>query len=510
MKRPYRIIIVILALIFIVSVNMNLMPVINKARLEANLTRNNPLDNAPPQFVLAVNMLGGLRCLLIDMLWLRTMKLREEGKYFEMTQLYKWICELEPQIEDVWTHNAWNMAYNISFEMPYAPDRWRWIKAAIAMLRDEALKYNSKSAVIRKEIAWIYSHKIGQQWDDMHAYYKKQLALEMEQVIQTPDDIREMNKLPPINEALKNDKPLNDLYNQIKKQKFKSFSDTKNYLRKLSGEENINQDSLEKIRLLLSKEELKNNYKLNIPDMVYLMDKFGNLDWRLPDTHALYWAYEGKKYADVKSYIFYDRLIYMSLQSIYRRGSLYLVKQGDDVLYVTGPAKEFIKPMNKLYEEMFARYKNKPAMKNILSSYRYFLQEIIVLYFIYDDKTNSEKFFKIYAQKFPEHLGNMSYSQFVLKEFKETAATGNFEQIQGLIYSLIKQAYWNLALEENKLFEGYMRLAQILWNEYTISTGKSNRLKLPPFEIIKKKALDNALNAEFPRSIRKLLKTKVN
>ena len=509
MKRSYRIIIVIMAIGLIVSVNTKLMPVINKARVEANLTRNNPLDNAPPQFVLAVNMLGGLRCLLIDMLWLRTMKLREEGKYFEMTQLYKWICELEPQIEDVWTHNAWNMAYNISFEMPFAEDRWRWIKAAIAMLRDNGLKYNRKSAVIRKEIAWIYSHKIGQQWDDMHAYYKKQLALEMQEIVANPNDIREMAKLPSLDELLKTDNSFKELWDNLKSQNFNSFSDKKIYLTKLESEDNFNKDALRKVSLFISAEELKNVYKIDLNDMVYLMDQFGPLDLRLPDTHALYWAYEGKKYAPQQTHILYDRLIYLSLQSIYRRGALYLVGKGDNVLYITGPAKEFIEPMNKLYEELFKKYENRPAMTNILSSYRYFLQEIIVLYFIYDDKAQSKKFFDIYAEKFPERLGNMTYEQFVLKEFKETAQTGSYEQVQGLIYSLLKQAYWNFALSEDNLYEGYMRLAKILWNEYSVSTGKNDRLKLPPFEVVKKKVLENALDKEFPEAVKKLLKTKM-
>jgi len=498
-----------MAISLMVSINIKLMPVINKARVEANLTRNNPLDNAPPQFVLAVNMLGGLRCLLIDMLWLRTMKLREEGKYFEMTQLYKWICELEPQIEDVWTHNAWNMAYNISFEMPFPEDRWRWIKSAIAILRDNGLKYNSKSAVIRKEIAWIYSHKIGQQWDDMHAYYKKQLALEMREIVDTPNDLREMAELPDLKVTLKKDNSFKSLWDKIKSLNFKSFADTKKYLRKLSEDENIDQDMLRRISLYISADELENTYKIDLDDMIYLMDKFGPLDLRLPDTHALYWAYQGKKYANQNAHILYDRMMYLSLQSIYRRGSLYLVNQGDDVLYVTGPAKEFIEPMNKLYEDMFDKYANRPAMKNILSSYRYFLQEVIVLFFIYDDQTNSKKYFDVFSAKFPEHLGNLTYNQFVLKEFKETAQTGNYNQVQGLIYSLVQQAYWNYALGEDNLFEGYMRLAKILWNEYTVSTGNQDRLKLSPFETVKQKVLDNALDKEFPESVRKLLKSKM-
>lgn len=510
MQKKYRYLLIVVLLIGLTGINSLLMPQINTMRHDAGLTRNLPLENAPPQFVLAVNILGSLRCLLIDALWLRTMKLREEGKYFEMAQLYKWICQLEPQIEDVWTHNAWNMAYNISFEMPFAQDRWRWIKRAISLLRDEGLMYNTRSATIRKEIAWIYAHKIGQQWDDMHLYYKKQLALEMDPLVHGPDDIRLLSELPDFDTALAQDDTLNKLWELARKAGVSSYdsflvwTDNAPVATETSGETVTLLDNL------LRAKTLQDDYKLDLMKMAELQDTYGPLDWRLPESHAIYWASEGKQFAAQRHEILYDRLIYLSVQSLYRRGSLYLVDDGDDVLYITGPDDRFIDPMYTLYNQLVERYENEPAMTNILSSYRYFLQEVVVLLYAFDNREKAQEYFNILKKEFSEHTTEDDFITYVMHQFMITAQTGSFDHVKSLIFSLVRQAYWNLALGQDEQFTGYLRLAQTIRAEYLKSTGNQERLRLPRIETIQKQVVDNALSDDFPPSLQESLQKRID
>ncbi|MCK4244633.1 MAG: hypothetical protein KAX20_03305, partial [Candidatus Omnitrophica bacterium] len=118
---------------------------LNEKRDEFNLTAAAPLENAPPELVLATTALGGFRGIIVDYLWVRAMELQRSGKYFELVQIYDWIGKMEPRIEAIWSHNAWNMAYNISVELPSSEERWLWIKRGIELLRDEGLKYNPES-----------------------------------------------------------------------------------------------------------------------------------------------------------------------------------------------------------------------------------------------------------------------------------------------------------------------------------------------------------------------------
>lgn len=509
MRKWYRYFIVIAVLIGVIPINVRLMPAINTMRHTAGLTRNLPVENAPPQFVLAVNILGSLRCLLIDMLWLRTMKLREDGKYFEMAQLYKWICQLEPQIEDVWTHNAWNMAYNISFEMPFAEDRWRWIRQAISLLRDEGLLYNTRSASIRKEIAWIYAHKIGQQWDDMHQYYKKQLALEMDPLIKGPGDIRTMATLADFDSALKSDSALQAVWNAARSANAASYKAFMQWRSAQEASTTIPADTILLLDTYLRAQVLRRDYKLDLATMAQLQDTYGPIEWRLPESHALYWAYQGREYAPQRHKILYDRLIYLSVQSLYRRGALYLVEDGDDVLYITGPDVRFIEPMFVLYKNLFETYAGEPAMQNILSSYFYYLQEIVVLYYAFNDREQSEKYFTILKDEFPQKVKEDDCNTFVLKQFHTTARTGNYDHVKSLIHSLVRQAYWNLALDQDEQYTGYLMLAGSIRSEYLRSTGNQERLRIPLIKEIQKQVVDQALKNDFPPSLRDNLKKRM-
>lgn len=507
-SRTVRIALIIVTCGIVIGINSLLMPHINTMRDNEGLTRNVPLENAPPQFILTVNLLGGLRCIVVDMLWLRTMKLREEGKFFEMAQLYKWICELEPQIEEIWAHNAWNMAYNISFEMPYPNDRWRWIRKAIHLLRDLGLQYNNRSAVLRREIAWIYAHKIGQQWDDMHWYYKKQLALEFEQLIYGYDDLKAMRDMQQHGLSPELESAVNILDDAgIKKLKEFRAAQASG---QLEGDRfNLSDETVALLSRYLRAEELKKHYKRDISVMVELMDTFGPLDWRLPEPHAMYWAWEGKKYAEERFYILYDRLCYLSLQSLCRRGKLTLMEQDNDVLYITSPEKRFIEPMDDYYQQLLETYAGTQSAKNIGSAYYHFLNEAVMLMYTSDDRSIAEKLYAELKERYPEKVAVDSLDRYVIFQFMEIVQTGTHDQVKGMLFGMIREAYWNLALGETEQYEGYMELAQNLSQEYNRRIGQQQRLVLPPIQTLQKHVLKEALEQDFPAPLREALKKQL-
>src|SRR5262245_34590175 len=166
---------------------------LNRDREKLGLTRIEPLDNAPPVLAFTTLALGGFRGLISNALWIRASDLQDEDKFFEAMQLADWITKLEPHFAQVWVHQAWNMAYNISVkfketptenpEMPKQyPDRWRWVRAGIELLRDEGLKYNPDDVLIHQQLAWLFQHKMGANLDDANMYYKQMWANEMASV----------------------------------------------------------------------------------------------------------------------------------------------------------------------------------------------------------------------------------------------------------------------------------------------------------------------------------------
>ena len=126
--------------------------------------------------------LGGLRSIAAEILWFRADRLQDEGRYVEMAQLASALAFMEPHTPEIWGYAAWNLAYNISVMMPTHEDRWRWVEAAIRLLRDEGLKYNPDSRELHRELAWMFELKIGANLDDAAPTYREKWKAIVEDV----------------------------------------------------------------------------------------------------------------------------------------------------------------------------------------------------------------------------------------------------------------------------------------------------------------------------------------
>src|SRR5215813_13636404 len=273
--RSYRLGLLGLALVLIVSGSL-LQRRLNRQRSELGLTRMTPLENAPPVLAFTTVALGGFRGLIANALWIRANDLQQEDKFFEQVQLSDWITKLEPTFVQVWIVQAWNMAYNISvkFRDPY--DRWRWVQRGIELLRDHGLRYNPKEALIYRELAWFFQHKMGQNMDDAHLIYKYEWAKEMTQVLG--------GGRPNYSELL------NPQTDEVRA----------------------------RVKMLREK------YKMDPALMKKADDLYGPLEWRLPEASAIYWAMVGLKQSSKKDLITLRRVIYQSLQMSVLRGRIVL------------------------------------------------------------------------------------------------------------------------------------------------------------------------------------------
>ena len=136
------------------------------------LTRHRPIKSpAVEEGVLAA--FGGLRSIFAEIIWFRADRLQEEGRYVELAQLAHALALAEPHTPEVWSYAAWNLAYNVSVMMATDEDRWRWVKAAIALLRDDGIRLNPTSPELHRELAWLFELKIGADLDTAATLYRK-------------------------------------------------------------------------------------------------------------------------------------------------------------------------------------------------------------------------------------------------------------------------------------------------------------------------------------------------
>ena len=161
--RPLLVTLAALALILPVQMK------VDAVRREHKMTPSgDELQERSPIEVIATVGLGGFRGLAVDYLWFRAMQMQEEHRYYEIALLCELILRMEP-FPQIWAFHAWNMAYNISAEMPEREQRWLWISRAIDILENEGIPQNEQSYVLHWELGWIFYHRCTPKGGDDHA-----------------------------------------------------------------------------------------------------------------------------------------------------------------------------------------------------------------------------------------------------------------------------------------------------------------------------------------------------
>ena len=128
--------------------------------------------SAPAMTEGALAAFGGIRSIIAEVVWFRADRLQDEGRYVELAQLASTLSYLEPHTPEVWSYAAWNLAYNISVMMPTHEDRWRWVNAAIVLLRDKGLVINPTESELDREPAWLFELKLGTDLDAAAPVYR--------------------------------------------------------------------------------------------------------------------------------------------------------------------------------------------------------------------------------------------------------------------------------------------------------------------------------------------------
>ncbi len=322
-------------------------------REKAGINAAQPLENAPPMVAFTTVVLGGFRGVLADVLWLRVSALQDRGRYFEIVQLADWITKLEPRSSSIWAFHAWNMAYNVSVAMADPEDRWRWVRNGILLLRDEGLVYNPADPELHKELGWLFQHKIGAPVDPLHMYFKLRWAETVEDVLGTgcPD--------------------------------YASVSNT-------------------------TRARLRDELKLDAELMRAVDEEFGPLDWRLPETHAVYWAYRGLRYGKGDRKLSCRRMIFQSMATMVRSGNLRF--EAETGRYETSPAPALVPRALEAYEEALRHHEE----QSVRDAYVNFLRRTARSLHDAGSENRARQLYERFRERFPRKADNITYERFVL------------------------------------------------------------------------------------------------
>ena len=110
---------------------------------------------------------------------------------------------IDPKLSGV-VDQSWNLAYNISLKYPDSETRWKYVYAAVKLLRDEGIKRYPKEPLVYNQLAYLFEHKIGHNLDDHHRYYKFRWMQAMEGVLWESPQAGHLAKGAPDFESLIN------------------------------------------------------------------------------------------------------------------------------------------------------------------------------------------------------------------------------------------------------------------------------------------------------------------
>jgi len=514
---------------------------INQQRAELQLEAGVEAGEAlPPHIALATAALGGFRGLLVDILWYRANELKEDGKFYEANTLSQWITSLQPRFPQVWAFHSWNMAYNISVATHTQEERWDWVYKGVKLLRERGVPLNPRAIRLYRELSWIFFHKIGQYSDDMHWYYKRELAYEMQEVLgdidrggtteqvlarfkviaDAPDSLEELLEESPECGPLLN--KLGELGYEADEKLLQQFGriiiftssldaallgwrNTRDLppgvdgrLGPVVGDPQLSK-GLRPLIAYLRKHVLIDYYRMDPVQMYELMEMYGPMDWRHSASHGAYWAFVGTKMAkllrddsEVDLINTYRQNIH-SLQTLTREGRITFDPISRHIDQMPDP--RFIPSYETNLERAKEAYKEQTGNESdsYSSGHENFLLQAITYSYLYGDEEQAKYYYdkvrRLYGEK-PHNVRTGRYLQplesLVLGEFTENADMKDRSRqfIDAMIRRGIERGLLN---GDRRVWERFLKLAKEIHTRHqkrgiSTPTADQDRMKFLPWD----------------------------
>ncbi len=463
---------------------------------------------APPLVSFTTVALGGFRGLIADVLWLRLIALQEEGKYFEMVQLADWVQKLQPKFAGASAYLGWNMAYNISVTCKRPEDRWRWIHRGIETLRS-AIAMSPNDPQLYKELGWIYQHKMGNVLDDAQRYYKYEMAKELLFLYGTryPDwqaladapvtDEEFLAQFKPESKFMTVLTELQETYPEMESiyQEYRLKSDLPQVFKDKLSEKDATAFSH-----FLRAKWMRDRYLIDPKKVVEINKEIGELDWLMPETFSIYWAYLGLEHSPNRESLDCDRMIIQSLNVSFTNGRMLLPENQATMNFILVPNPSIAQAIHKRVKDVFSREENLIPFR---AGYENFLKDATVILYSYGRPKESFEFYKEWCKEYPKKKATeQEFLPFVLAQWEEDLRDGGYKQGNQQITALIFRACELLAYGDNEAAASHLILAKRAYDNYTANFSE-DRVALPPFNVMKRNIVENMIknNPDFAKRL---------
>ena len=483
------------ALVFLNRTERRLDDTIDRAKLRFS----GAVADAPPAVAFTTMALGSFRGLLADVLWLRSENLKSKHNYFEMVQLARWITDLQPNYSGGTAYLAWNLAYNVSVTSSNWEDRWYWVNEGIRLIRDKALVYNPDDPKLYQEMAWIYLHKLGNVLDDANLYYKNQLAQQMTNILGAASPDFEVLAAAPATEAefMKRFPLGSPLWKAAAELGCRNYAELYDLFRKPipaalpAGLKNgIPESDFNLAEAALRRKLLKERLGLDPAKMAEIDRKYGKMDWRVPESQAIYWAtigWEKSKERDIQCI----RIVTQAMQAAFRGGRLLTLDTAEGTYIQVVPNLALADAAFDTYvtaQEKFGRDGGGESFRSARINY---LKDAIPLIYVNGSITKAEEFFrKLIKEDGPQKQKTLD--EFVMVEFAEDVRDADVKKASAIISGLIRRSILNLVYGDHDAAVANERLARYIYRRYSADNSDVKRNTLPPYAKLKESVVNES------------------
>jgi hypothetical protein len=229
-------------------------------------------------------------------------------------------------------------------------------------------------------------------------------------------------------------------------------------------------------------------------------DRYGPLEWRLPESQSLYWGYLALNKTDERKLRKEDllscrRVIFQSLQLSFRRGRLVYPDKNKSSFYYA-PNLDIVEKANSAYEEMIEQ--EEELRHNISNAHKNFLKWATYYLYVYGRTTEATRWWTYLHEKYPGATpAGQNLDQYAFSRAQETLGETSHEDSKVIIEGFLRNAFKAAALGEDDVAINYDRFAYRYWERFQQEIGDISRDRVGiPFALIKEGVLAEMLDPE--------------
>jgi len=421
------------------------------------------------------------------------------------------------------------------------------VRNGYELLRDKGIEYNPHSIMLYRQLSWIFLHKIGDIADDCNTYYKRELALSMRPLLgdKTNEYFEKLAVSPQTFQDILNDPQVKTFVDALRQADKTFLSDEQfidNYLMMRQNPDRFPKETfavidqyrqdpgLEKFDVFARAYQIRHVWKMDPAYMQQLNQIYGPirlddpnqrepLNWEHPAAHAIYWSAkgldvagrEGQYRVDEKNT---DRIIFHSLQMLYRSGNIILFtsKDGKTDIFMR-PDMRMFASCDQTWRKVIEKYETLEDgnPKAVRGGHKNFLENAVMTFYQAGHARQALEIYRMMITRYKindegleEEDFKLPMIEFLQKRMKEEFQGLSIRDAVETITGMLRESYFRYAVHNDDEAASLEKMAQEVHTFYQKEhADEAYRMGLPTFEMLRYTSfMDFLYDPMYPEELR--------